>query len=150
MRKSVSVIALILILVLSIMTGCAKETSKEASEEKQYQYYTAEQLKQGIEEEDSMFIVDIQVKEEFDQHHIKGVIATYAYPVKTEEDKAKLDAILPQLKENDDPIVIVCPRGGGGAEKTYNHLLEQGIEEERLYILQDGQAGWPYEELLEK
>lgn len=128
--------------------GKQVETKKE--ETKEFKYYTAEELKKSIEEEKSLNLLDIQVKEEYDKHHIKGVMATYAYPVKSDEDKAKFDDALKQLKDSEDDIVIICPGGKGGAERTYNYLLEKDIKEERLYILKDGQGGWPYEELLEK
>jgi len=45
---------------------------------------------------------------------------------------------------------VVCPRGGGGAKRAYDHLLASGISDERVYILTDGQAKWPYPELLDK
>ena len=38
--------------------------------------------------------------------------------------------------------MIVCPRGAGGAKRTYDHLLQQGIAAERLLILEKGQEGW--------
>lgn len=129
-------------------SGKQVETKKE--ETKEFKYYTAEDLKKSIEEEKVPMLVDIQVKEEYDEHHIKGAIATYAYPVKSDEDKAKFDDVLKQLKDSEDDIVIICPGGKGGAERTYNYLLQKDIKEERLYILKDGQGGWPYDELLEK
>ena len=87
-------------------------------------------------------IVDIQVEEEFAEHHIKGATATYAYPVKSDADRTKLDATVEQIKGNNDPVVIVCPRGAGGAKRTYDYLLQQGISAERLLILEKGQEGW--------
>lgn len=115
-----------------------------------FKYYTADQLKQAIEKKTPLKIVDIQVATEYKEHHIQGVIPTYAYPVKTDEDKAKLTKVLPELKASQEPIVIVCPKGGGGAKNTYQYLADQGIAESRLLILENGQAGWPYAELLEK
>jgi rhodanese-related sulfurtransferase len=94
-------------------------------------------------------IVDIQVEAEFTSHHIKGALATYAYPVKSASDKSKIEALLTQLNTNSDPVVIVCPRGAGGATRTYDYLLERGLTAERLFILEDGQAGWKSAELTE-
>jgi rhodanese-related sulfurtransferase len=87
-------------------------------------------------------LVDIQVAEEFAKHHITGAVPTYAYPVKSADDTAKLDAVVARLKANSDPVVIVCPRGAGGATRTYDYLLAQGIAPERLLILEKGQEGW--------
>ena len=95
-------------------------------------------------------MLDIQVEKDYNKHHIKGVIPTYAYPVETEEEKAKLDKILPQLEENENPIIVVCPGGGGGAKKTIDHLESKGIKADRLFILEKGQKGWPHKEILEK
>lgn len=115
-----------------------------------FKYYTADQLKQAIEKKTPLKIVDIQVETEYKAHHIQGVIPTYAYPVKTDEEKAKVAKILPELKASQDPIVVVCPKGAGGAKNTIQYLADQGIPESRLLILENGQAGWPYAELLAK
>ena len=109
-----------------------------------YQYISAADLKGNIAQEDSGLIVDIQVEDEFTAHHIEGAVATYAYPVKSGEDKAKLAAVVEQAKQSEEQVVIVCPRGGGGAKRTYDYLKDEGIAESRLYILEGGQAKWPY------
>ncbi|OLN33196.1 rhodanese-like domain-containing protein [Desulfosporosinus metallidurans] len=115
-----------------------------------FKYYTADQLKQAIEKKSPLKIVDIQVEKEYNAHHIQGVIPTYAYPVKTDEEKAKVAKVLPELKASQDPIVVVCPKGAGGAKNTVQYLTDQGISESRLMILENGQAGWPYAKLLAK
>ncbi|GAB6156312.1 rhodanese-like domain-containing protein [Desulfosporosinus burensis] len=115
-----------------------------------FKYYTADQLKQAIDNKTPLKIVDIQVEDEYKAHHVQGVIPTYAYPVKTDEDKAKLAKVVPELKDSQDPIVVICPKGGSGAKNTIQYLVDQGIAESRLLILEKGQAGWPYAELLAK
>jgi len=107
-----------------------------------YNYISAADLEARLTASQPTNIVDIQVEEEFAQHHITGAIPTYAYPVKSDADRAKLDATVEQLKTNDDPVVVVCPRGAGGATRTYDYLLQQGISSERLVILEKGQEGW--------
>lgn len=170
--KKISTVAISLALGLTlVLTGCGSSTTanKTSAENKpaesaaasqtaqpapkvikDWKYYSADQLKEAIEKKSPLQIVDIQVEAEYDAHRIKGVIPTYAYPVKTEEEKAKLAKILPQLKASKEPIVIVCPAGKGGAERTYQYLYDQGIDESRLFTLEKGQSGWPYSELLEK
>lgn len=115
-----------------------------------YQYISAAEMKSKLMAEVPVHLVDIQVEQEFNQHHLPGALATYAYPVKSADDLAKLDATLDQLKESQDAVVIVCPRGGGGAKRAYDYLQSQGIAPERLFILEKGQQGWPYQELLSK
>ena len=107
-----------------------------------YNYISAADLETRLNAKLPTHIVDIQVEEEFAQHHIKGATATYAYPVKSDDDRAKLDHIVGQIKDDNDPVVIVCPRGAGGAKRTYDYLLQQGISAERLLILEKGQEGW--------
>lgn len=107
-----------------------------------YRYISAAALQERLTAGNPTNLVDIQVEEDFAKHHIKGAVPTYAYPVKSETDTAKLQAVVDTLKGNSDPVVIVCPRGAGGATRTYDYLLAQGIAAERLLILEKGQEGW--------
>ena len=118
--------------------------------EKGYNYISPEELRMRIQSGVQQCILDIQVKEEFAEHHIPGAVPTHAYPVKSEADKDRIEREMARLQADEEPIIIVCPRGEGGARRTYDYLLEKGIEEDRLYILEKGQGGWPYEDLLEK
>lgn len=128
----------------------ATETpSPAAAEETTYQYYTAEQTKTAIENNAEIILLDIQVEDEWNAHHIEGAVPTYAYPVKTPEDEAKLAAILPDL-EGEQPIIVICPGGAGGATRSIDYLTAQGVAPDRLFILENGQSKWPYEELLAK
>ncbi len=115
-----------------------------------YRYISAADVKHQVETQENVLLLDIQVKEEFDQHHITGAVETTAYPVKSETDRGKLATILAQAKTSTEPIIIICPRGGGGAKRAYDYLKAQGVSEGRLMILEGGQAQWPYNELLAK
>lgn len=170
MKKLLSLTAAAVMGLSLLFSGCAKESkptetkpaessstsstssnsTSNANDKKDFKYYTAEQTKKAIEEKKDIILLDIQVEKDFKEHHIKGVIPTYAYPVKTDEEKAKLEKVLPTLQKSNNPIIIVCPGGAGGAERTYAYLSEKGISKDRLFILQNGQKGWPYPELLEK
>ena len=114
-----------------------------------YNYVSPEQLKTWIESGTPVMIVDIQVEDEFNAHHIKDSVATHSYPVKSDADREKLSTAVSQAKENTDPVVIVCPRGKGGAKRCYDHMADQGIDEGRLLILEKGMGGWPYKEMVE-
>lgn len=107
-----------------------------------YHYITAQVLQERLTAGQPTNLVDIQVEADFAKHHIKGAEPTYAYPVKSADDSAKLAATVEKLKSNSDPVVIICPRGAGGATRTYDYLLTQGITAERLLILEKGQEGW--------
>ncbi len=146
MKKFTAILVLMLALVL-IGSGCTSETG-DTTVEKTYNYYTAEQTKEAIEKGNNIILLDIQVEEEWNAHHIKGAIPTHAYPVKTDEERAKLDVVLPQL-DGEQPIIVICPGGANGAKRTIDYLQTKGIKEDRLFILENGQGKWPYNELLE-
>lgn len=132
------IIALLLMLIIgSVATVMAGS----------YNYVEPDQFRQWLESNKELTLVDIQVPAEFQLHHFKGAVETNAYPVKTTEDKQKLDKILPKLSATHNEIVVICPRGGGGAKNTYDYLKAQGIEEKRIFILREGMQGWPYKEL---
>lgn len=114
-----------------------------------YNYIAPEQVKKRIEAGISDIIVDIQVEDEFAQHHIPGSLATHAYPVKSDSDKAKIDVAIKKFQQTGNQVVIVCPRGAGGAKRCYDYMNAQGVPAEKLVILEKGIAGWPYEELTE-
>lgn len=112
-----------------------------------YNYVAPAQFKSWVESGKKLQIVDIQVPAEFQKRHLKGSIETGAYPVKSTEDKQRLDKIIPALAAGREDIVVVCPRGGGGAKNTADYLKEKGIAEGRILILENGIQGWPYKEL---
>lgn len=113
-----------------------------------YNYVEPDQFRQWLEKGKAVTVVDIQVPAEYSKHHFKPSLETNAFPVKTQEDKSKLDKIMPLLSANGQDLVVVCPRGGGGAKNTYDYLKEKGIAEKRIFILRDGMQGWPYKELV--
>lgn len=114
-----------------------------------YTMISAAELEARLKAGEPTHIVDIQVEEEFSAHHIVGATPTHAYPVKSDADRAKLDAVLKRISADDAPVVIVCPRGAGGATRTYDYLLTRDVAAERLQILEKGQQGWTCTELTE-
>jgi rhodanese-related sulfurtransferase len=111
-----------------------------------YQFVSAETFKAWQESGKKTIIVDIQVPVEFEKRHFKGALETNAYPVKTDEEKMRVAKTLETINASRDDVVIVCPRGGGGAKNTYDFLKSRGVDEKRLFILQKGMEGWPYPE----
>jgi len=107
-------------------------------------------FKQWLQSHKSMILVDIQPSEDFLEQHFKGSIMTDAYPVKTVEDRKRLDPAVKKAKASKGDVVIVCPRGKTSANDAYDYLKSQGIPESRLLILEGGIDGWPYKEMLVK
>jgi rhodanese-related sulfurtransferase len=92
-----------------------------------------------------MIIIDICPAEQFAKGHIKGSIETNAYPVKTDAEGARLAELLPKIKASSEDVVIVSPKGGGGAKKTVDYHKTKGVDENRMLILVKGMNEWPYE-----
>jgi rhodanese-related sulfurtransferase len=97
-----------------------------------------------------MIVVDIQPAKDFALQHLPGSIETNAYPAKSDDEKHLLDKVLATIKASADPVIIVCPRGKGGAKNSYEYLLSQGVAENRLQILEDGISGWPFKEFFQQ
>lgn len=114
-----------------------------------YHFVKADDFKSWLQAGKKVAIIDIQPAADFEKHHFRGSIETNAFPVKTDESRQRLEATLPQLTATTEAIVIICPRGGGGAKATYDYLKSKGIDEQRLVILEGGMQGWPYQNLLE-
>jgi len=134
---------LLSVLAVLIFVGCGGKVEQKA----QYNYISAEETAKLMREDASkLVLVDIQEKDDFEEEHLKGAISTYAYPVKTDEERARLAKLLPNIKD-DQKVVVICPRGGGGADRAYDFLLKSGVKKENLVTLIDGQYGWPREEI---
>lgn len=131
------------ILVMGLLLLCCATMALAAS----YNYVEPAQFKQWLEKGKDMAIVDIQIQAEYQQQHFKGSLETNSYPVKSAADKQKLDTILPTLSASQNDVVVICPRGGGGAKSTFDYLKEKGISEKRIFILKEGMQGWPYKGL---
>lgn len=112
-----------------------------------YNFVRTEEFKAWLESGRELIIVDIQVPEEFARRHFQGSLETNAYPVKSDEERARLDQALDEINATTAEVVIVCPRGGGGAKKTCDYLKDKGVAGERLFILEKGMEGWPHPEM---
>ncbi|SDL33553.1 Rhodanese-related sulfurtransferase [Maridesulfovibrio ferrireducens] len=127
--------AILMILILASSAFAIKD---------QYNYMNGDSLQNALDQSAAIAIVDIRVADQFKDHHIKGAIQTCAYPVKSSADTAKLDASISDLKTGTQPVVVICPRGQSGAERTVDYLNANGIPSYRLFILTNGQDGWKH------
>lgn len=114
---------------------------------KGYNYITADETAELIRTNpEKIVLVDIQEKPGFSKEHLKGAVATYAYPVKKQDELDRLAKLVPTIKP-DQKVIIICPRGGGGADRTYDFFLKKGLNKDNLFTLKNGQEGWPRKEI---
>jgi rhodanese-related sulfurtransferase len=110
-----------------------------------YNYISPENLQNKIKGGSPMILLDICPAHKFSKGHIAGSIETNAYPVETELEKQRLAQVLPKIAFSTEDIVIVCPRGGGGAKRTFDFYQSKGVDGKRMLILEKGIDGWPFE-----
>lgn len=110
-----------------------------------YNYISQNEMRDTLDTKAEVTIVDICPVDQFSKGHLPGSIETNAYPVKSDAERERLASTLTTLKASTDNIVIVCPGGGGGAKRTYDFYVANGIQENRLQILEKGMNGWPYQ-----
>lgn len=134
---------LILFAIVFFFIGCGGKVEQQAK----YNYISAEDTAKLIRKTpEKVVLIDIQEKDDFAEEHLKGAIPTYAYPVKTEEEKIKIGKYVSKITM-DQTVVVICPKGGGGANRAYDFLLSQGVKKDKLFTLTDGQYGWPREKI---
>ena len=122
------------------MTGIAQAWTS-------YNYVSADQLKEWLNTSKPVLMVDIQEKKDFAAHHIKGSFETNAYPVKSDHDRQTIDpALALNQTKNYQAVVVICPRGKGGAKRAYEYLARKSIAETKLFILTGGMEKWPHQE----
>jgi len=113
-----------------------------------YNYITPEILKAQLAQKKQLIVVDIQVPQEFSAHHLTGSLETNAFPAKTPAERQRLDRAVAVIKATTAPVIVVCPRGKGGAKNAYEYIVSRGVPENRVQILEGGMAGWPFKEFV--
>ena len=132
---------LLLVMVMLLATVGVAEAGK-------YNYVSKNEFKEWLLTDKAMVIVDIQEKDAFAKHHFPGSIETNAFPVKTDAQRKQIDPAVAEAKKTGNDVVVICPRGGGGAKRCYDYLKDQGVDNAKLYILKGGVDKWPHREML--
>jgi rhodanese-related sulfurtransferase len=134
-----------LIAALTIALALAAAAGSLAASSDGYHYISAADLQKRLQAKSPMILLDICPVEQFAKGHIPGAIETNAYPVDTDEQRERLAKVLPKIQASPDDVIILCPRGGGGAKKTFDFYKSKGIDPKRMLILEKGMDAWPYE-----
>jgi len=116
-------------------------------EEKEgYNYISVEEFKSrldaGDHENGKMAIVTTQTEEEYATGYIEAAYPTFARPLIFPWHYSKLDPFMEMVKDTDEDIIIICPRGHSGAERPFDYFEKNGIAKERMLLLKDGQEAF--------
>lgn len=111
------------------------------------QYVTPETFREWYTSGKAL-VVDVQTYGGYSQMHFPGSLTTHAYPVRTPEQKKRIEAVIPVIKKTNKPVVLVCPGGITGAPNARLHLLAKGIPNKRLYVLEGGTWGFPWKGMM--
>jgi len=132
-----TVASLVLVLLLAT-TGMCKESG--------YNYITVQEVKARIDagdvEKGLMVITTAQTEKEYETGYVKEAIPTFARPLKTDEDFAKLIPVLNKVKDTNEDIVFICPRGHSGATRPYDYFKKNGVAESRMMVMEGGQEAF--------
>lgn len=157
MNKKYLSLFLVLVLVVSVFTGCnsKSDTPVQNQEATEYQYMTADELKTIVTEENSNYVVlDVRKKADYDTEHIKGAISADVDSIISNNDnapaKANVEKALSEVDSKDKKFVLLCYSGKRYAEATTGLLKDAGIDAANIYTLEGGYKGWTFSDLLEK
>lgn len=110
-----------------------------------WQYITAEDTKAKLDAGEGLVVLDSRPDEMYNKGHIEGAMHVPCFPVDSLELENVLRAAVPTLEESQDPIAIVCKTGNKGAKRAISVLIDEGVSADRLFILEGGGEGWPYD-----
>ena len=110
-----------------------------------WQYITAADTKAKLDAGEPLIVLDSRTDDMYNKGHINGAMHVPCFPVDSMELENVLRAAVPELAASEDPIAIVCKTGNKGAKRAISVLIDEGIPAERLFILEGGGEGWPYD-----
>ncbi len=134
---------LVLIAVLAVV--CLSGSGASFADE--IKYMQVDEFKDVLDNKEPVIIADIQEAKKFVQHYFFGSVETNAYPVRSDEEKKKLNKIINAYDESGKIIIIVGPRGTTGAKRAYKYLQEHDVPQDKIYILEGGVRGWPHKKM---
>lgn len=111
----------------------------------EWQYITAEDTKAKLDAGEPLIVLDTRQDDMYSAGHIEGCLHVPCFPVDTLELENVLRDAVPTLQESDDPIAVVCKTGNKGAKRAISVLIDEGVSADRLFILEGGGEGWPYD-----
>jgi rhodanese-related sulfurtransferase len=126
MKNVTGIAAAFLLLIVAIVSAAS------------YNYVRPDKFKEWLATGKKIVVIDIQAPAEFAKRHFTGSLETNAYAVKSDEERKRLDATLETFNASKDDVVIVCPRGGGGAK--IRKAKQRG---QKSSLPNRGESTWP-------
>ena len=120
-----------LLLAVMCLTTCGQD--KENNQGAVYVNITAEEAKQIMDSEEGYIILDVRIREEYDQGHIPGAIV-----ISHEEITEKAEDVLTDKEQ----LILVYCRSGRRSKIAAEALLELGYTNIKEF---GGIIDWPYE-----
>lgn len=136
MNKYLLIITALMLSLVMTATAPAKDYNQISPQE------LKTRLDAGDVENGKLMIFSTQNPKEFSSGYLPVAIQTFARPLESEEDYRRLDIIFDRAKETTEDIVVICPRGGSGATRSYDYLEKNGIDSKRLFVLTKGQGAY--------
>ena len=150
--KRILSLLLTLLLAASLLAGCGGRTATESAAPADradaaidWQYMSAEDTKAMLDSGEPVLILDTRQDDLYSAGHIEGCLHVPCFPVDSLELENVLRDAVPTLQESDDPIAVVCKTGNKGAKRAISVLIDEGVSADRLFILEGGGEGWPYD-----
>lgn len=165
MKKALSLLMILLVLS-SLMVGCAKDAEAVVEENPNpMQYVQIETIKDQLQAgTDEYIVLDVRKAEDYATSHIANAINADQHAANKEGDDATgiehLKAALNEATGNElgtdnSKYVLVCYSGKSYAQKGTDLLIEMGVSKDSIYTLEGGMKAWDaageeYTSLLEK
>ncbi|MTI80233.1 MAG: rhodanese-like domain-containing protein [Firmicutes bacterium] len=121
----------LLIVLISLLIPAIVACSSGSSESSIYKDITAEQLKEMMDSEEDVMLVDVRTSEEYISGHIAGSVL---HPVEDISDWAK------EL-DQEQAVILIC-RSGNRSSSAAQYLTEHGFT--NVMNLVGGISAWPY------
>ncbi|MCK7505612.1 MAG: rhodanese-like domain-containing protein [Desulfobacterales bacterium] len=114
-------------------------------------FIESDELKKLLDQKQELIPADIQPAwPDFEKQHLPGSIETATpFPPRLQK-KTRLDKVLLIISQSNAPVIVICPAASPAPKTVMIICSAKGVPAERMKILEDGIAGWEFEQFLIK
>lgn len=167
MKKRIVALMFASVISLSILGGCASQTTPETTEpapateeaaqtetapveETEKQYITPEQVKDGMSSTEDYVLLDLRKVADYEAGHINGAVSSdLDSTIANNDDETSISNIKTALTDatgsedgSGKKLVLLCYSGKKYAEAGHRLLNEIGVDNSRVFILEGGYKAW--------